>query len=54
MNNGGKLRGNNVINYKPAESVLELELGEEINLDASDFERLSKAFLADIDSKFVK
>jgi hypothetical protein len=54
MNNGGKLRGNNVIKYKPEESVLKLELGDKINVSASDFDRLSKAFLADIDSKFVK
>src|SRR5438309_12109430 len=32
MSNGGELRGNNVIKYKPEESVLKLELGEMIKL----------------------
>ena len=54
MNNGGELRGNNVIKYKPEESVLQLEPGDSIRISASDFERLSKAFLAELDSKFVK
>jgi hypothetical protein len=54
MNNRGELRGNNVIKYKPEQSVLKLELGDTISLSATDFERLAKAFLADIDSKFVK
>jgi hypothetical protein len=54
MNNGGELRGNNVIKYRPEESVLQLEPGDSIRISASDFERLSKAFLAELDSKFVK
>jgi hypothetical protein len=54
MNNGGELRGNNVIKYKPEESVLKLELGDPIRIRAAEFERLSTAFLADLESKFVK
>jgi hypothetical protein len=53
MNNGGRLRGNNVIKYKPEESVLKLEPGDEIEIDAAQFERLSKAFLAELDARFV-
>ena len=54
LNNGGELRGNNVIKYRPEESVLKLELGDPIRISAAEFERLSTAFLADLESKFVK
>jgi hypothetical protein len=45
MNNGGVLRGNNVIKLIPDESVLKLNLGDPIRLSATQFERLAKAFL---------
>ena len=48
----GALRGNNVIKYVPAESVTKLEVGDKIVLDAAQFERLAKAFLAEIEKKF--
>lgn len=53
MNNGGVLRGNNVIRFVPEESVLKLNLGDDIELRAGDFQRLSRAFFADLESKFV-
>ena len=53
MNNDGVLRGNNVIKYVPAESVLGLEPGEHIRLSAAQFERLADAFLAEVEKKFV-
>jgi hypothetical protein len=53
MNNHGILRGNNVIKYVPAESVLKLEIGDRISLSAAQFERLSKGFLAEIESKYL-
>lgn len=53
INNGGELRGNNVINYQPEESVLKLEPGDPIRISAAEFERLSKAFLTELDLKFV-
>jgi hypothetical protein len=53
MNNGGVLRGNNVIKLVPEQSVLKLNIGDRIRLSAAQFERLSKAFLAEIRSKFV-
>src|SRR5947208_4165950 len=36
MNNGGELRGNNVIKYVPDDSVLKLEVGERIRVDRSE------------------
>jgi hypothetical protein len=53
MNNDGVLRGNNVIKLKPEETVLKLDIGERIRLSAEQFERLSKAFLAELRGKFV-
>jgi hypothetical protein len=53
MDNGGVLRGNNVITLKPDESVLKLEIGDRIALDAEQFERLSRAFFAELEAKFL-
>lgn len=53
MNNNGVLRGSNVIKFVPDESVTKLKAGDTIRLSAADFERLSTAFLADIERKFV-
>jgi hypothetical protein len=54
MSRGGVLTGNNVIKYKPEESVLKLQLGDRIALTADDFERLSAAFLAEMERRFVE
>ena len=53
MHNDGVLRGNNVIKLVPAQSVVKLEIGDLIGLSAAQFERLSKAFLSEIESKFL-
>lgn len=53
MNNDGVLRGNNVIKFVPEDSVLELDIGDRIELTVAQFERLAKAFLADIEAKFL-
>jgi hypothetical protein len=53
MNNDGVLRGNNVIRLKPEESVLKLEVGDEIRLSEEQFARLSTAFLEELRAKFV-
>jgi hypothetical protein len=53
INNDGVLRGNNVIKLKPDESVLKLDIGDPIRLSAEQFERLSKAFFAEIEAKFL-
>lgn len=54
MNNGGELRGNNVIKYERDESVLKLDVGQPIRIGATDFERLSRAFFDDLEAKFVR
>jgi hypothetical protein len=53
MNNGGVLRGNNVIKYVPSESVLKLELGDRISLDRDQFEALSEAFFEELEAKYL-
>jgi hypothetical protein len=53
MNNDGVLRGNNVIQLIPDQSVVKLEIGDRIRLSAAQFERLSTAFLAEIEARFV-
>ena len=54
MNNDGILRGNNVIKLVPEQSVVKLGIGDRIRLSASQFGRLSKAFFAEIESRFVQ
>jgi hypothetical protein len=53
LNNGGVLRMNTVIRYVPERSVLGLEEGDEIRLDAASFERLADAFFAELEAKYV-
>jgi hypothetical protein len=47
------LRGSNVIKLIPAESVVKLEVGDRIRLDAEQFERLSQAFFRELEARFV-
>jgi hypothetical protein len=54
INNGGELRGNNVIKYKAENAVLKLEPGDQIRLTQPQFERLADAFFADLETKFVQ
>src|SRR5262245_49177585 len=53
MNNNGVLRGSNVIKFIPDQSVTKLNIGDQIRLRSADFERLSAAFLAELERKFV-
>ena len=53
LNNDGVLRGNNVIKLVPDRTVLKLDVGDRIGLSAAQFERLSRAFLAEIRSRFL-
>ena len=53
VNNDGVLRGNNVIKFVPDKSVVKLNIGDRIKLTAAQFERLAKAFFAEIESKFL-
>jgi hypothetical protein len=50
---GGEFRGNNVIRYDSADAVLGLEPGDRIVLNRAKFERVYKAFLGEIESKFL-
>jgi hypothetical protein len=47
------LRGNNVIKYVPDEAVVKLKVGDRIRLTEKDFERLSAAFFAELERKFL-
>jgi len=53
MANGSVLRGNNVIKFVPADSVLQLEVGDRIMLNAAQFDVLAKAFLGEIRARFL-
>lgn len=50
---GAPFTTNNVLKYVPEESATGLKPGDKIDLTAEEFERLAKAFLADIKAKFV-
>jgi hypothetical protein len=53
INNDGVFRANKVIKVEPEETVLKLEPGERVALSADQFEQLARAFLGEIDAKFV-
>ena len=53
LQNHGVLSADKTIKFKAANSVLKLQIGEEINLTESDFVLLFKAFFAEIETKFV-
>ena len=51
MRNAGVLAVDRAIPYDADESVLRIDIGERIALNADDFEALCAAFLAELDSK---
>jgi hypothetical protein len=53
MNHGGVLQASTVLKYQPEGAVLGLEIGDEIRLSADDYERLSAAFLDELEKRFV-
>ena len=53
MLHGGVMPESSVIRYVPADSVLGTEVGQKVSLRADDFERLSAAFLDEIERRFV-
>ena len=53
MSNDGVLAASTVIKFIPEQSVLQLEIGDPIRLSQGDFERLSAAFFAELERKFV-
>ena len=54
MGNDGVFRGNNVIKYVPEKSVVGLNPGDRIRLTAEQFEHLCRAFLVELERRFVK
>jgi hypothetical protein len=53
MNNNGVLRASTVIKLIPEKSVVGLRIGDRIQLTADQFERLSTAFFAELERKFL-
>ncbi|MDM5188795.1 hypothetical protein QUF99_16170 [Bacillus sp. DX4.1] len=53
MNNNNILTPDNTIKYKADKSVLGYEYGDNIKLSQEDFEKLSEAFFAEIEKKFL-
>ena len=51
--NAGVLLADKTIKYKPETSVLKLQIGEEIRLDAKRFRTLFEALFAEIRKRFV-
>jgi hypothetical protein len=51
---GSILTDDTVIKYDPDRSVVGLAVGDRIELTAAQFERLAKAFFADLQANFVK
>jgi hypothetical protein len=53
MNNNNKVIMDKTIKYDPTRSILKYEAGGEIQLNETDFLLLSKAFFAEIESRFL-
>jgi hypothetical protein len=53
MNNHGIMRGDKQIKLTPERSVLKLNIGDSIQLSEEDFERLSAAFFAELERRFL-
>ncbi len=53
MNNNGIFRANNVIRYIVEDSVVGLNIGDQIRLSVGEFERLSSAFFDELQRKFL-
>ena len=54
MTHGGVLPGTKVVKYVPAEAVLGLAPGDRIRLTLEDFTRLSTAFFAELERRFLE
>ena len=49
----GVFRGKNVIKLQPADTVLGLAPGDQIKVSQAEFERLYKAFMSELEARFV-
>jgi hypothetical protein len=54
LHNGNVLAADKTIKYRPEQSVLKLQLGDEIRLDLARFTQLFHAYFAEIELKFGK
>jgi hypothetical protein len=52
LQNRGVMAADKTIKYSPANSVLKLQIGQEIKLTESDFVHRFTAFFAEIENKF--
>jgi hypothetical protein len=53
MQSGSTLAPDTTITLNPEKSVLKLEIGDDIRLSGEDFARLSKAFFAELERKYL-
>jgi hypothetical protein len=53
MNNNNRMCADKTIKFDPAKSVLKYRIGDEIKLKEADFVRLSSAFFAEIERKYL-
>lgn len=53
MNNNNRMCADKTIKFDPAKSILKYPVGDEIKLKEADFIRLSSAFFAEIESKYL-
>ena len=54
MHNNGRLEADRSIKWRPENTILGYQIGEEISLTTADFSRLSNAFFADLESKYLR
>jgi hypothetical protein len=54
MQNNGRLEADRTIKWRPETTVLGYQIGDEIRLTTADFSRLSKAFFAELESKYLR
>jgi hypothetical protein len=54
VNNEGVFRDSNVIQYLPDRSIIKLNVGDKIRPTAEEFQRLSSAFFAELERKFLE
>ena len=54
MQTNGRLEADRTIKWRPETTVLGYQIGDEIRLTTADFSRLSKAFFAELESKYLR
>ena len=54
MQNNGRLEADRTIKWRAEQTVLGYQIGDEISLTTADFSRLSTAFFAELESKYLR